>query len=205
MRLINAGTPARESAQVVDRFWTVPNVITLVRFLLVPVFFGLMVGQRFGWALAVLALLGSTDWVDGYVARRLGQVSPVGMILDPLADRLALIIVAIAFVASGIAPLWLILAILVPDAVLLSVSLALFRNHPDLPVSLMGKLRTAILLVGAPLLLLGHLSSFQHTPVVAVALVLLGIGCVGHIVASAGYLWSMIRKFRGRRVADGAA
>lgn len=204
MRLINAGAPVHGRAPVVDRFWTIPNVITLVRFLLVPVFFALMVGQRFGWALVVLAVLGSTDWVDGYVARRLGQVSRIGMILDPLADRLALIIVAIAFVASGLAPLWLILAILVPDAVLIVVSLALFRNHPDLPVSLMGKLRTAILLVGAPLLLLGRLELFRDTPVTTVALVLLGVGCICHVAASAGYLWSMVRKFQSRRIVNRA-
>lgn len=204
MRLINAGTPANGRVRVVHRFWTVPNVITLLRFLLVPIFFVLMVQQRFGWALVVLAVLGSTDWVDGYVARRLGQVSRAGMILDPLADRLALIIVAVAFVASGIAPLWLIVAILGPDVVLIAVSLALFRNHPDLPVSLMGKLRTAILLVGAPLLLLGHLSVFTNTPMVTVALVLLGVGCVCHVLASAGYLWSMVRKHRSRRIVDRA-
>lgn len=202
MRLTSAGAAVPGRAPVVDRFWTVPNVITLVRFLLVPVFFALMVAQRFGWALVVLAVLGSTDWVDGFVARRLGQVSRIGMILDPLADRLALIIVAIAFVASGIAPLWLILAILLPDGVLLVVSLVLFRNHPDLPVSLMGKARTAILLVGAPLLLLGHLGLFAGTPVTAVALVLLGLGCACHVAASAGYLWSMIRKFQSRRIVD---
>ncbi|MCP6768684.1 CDP-alcohol phosphatidyltransferase family protein, partial [Klebsiella pneumoniae] len=87
MRLIGAGTRADIDYVVTDRFWTVPNVITLVRFCLVPFFVWLVFTQQYLAAFIVLAVLSCTDWVDGYIARRFNQISTVGQWLDPMADR----------------------------------------------------------------------------------------------------------------------
>ena len=101
--------------------------------------------------------MAGTDWVDGYIARRFNQMSNLGRVLDPIADRLALIAVAVTLVIAGVVAWWYLTALLVPDVILLALSLYYFRGHPDLPVSRIGKIRTALLLAGTPLLVLSKL------------------------------------------------
>src|SRR5215210_3588024 len=103
MRFIGAG--ARQGQRQVDRdlILTVPNALTVLRFMGVPLFIWLVLARKeYGFAVLVLAIMASTDWIDGYVARRFNQTSHLGRILDPLADRLALISVAVTLVAAGI-------------------------------------------------------------------------------------------------------
>lgn len=148
MRVIDVGLREGHEYRVRDTWLTVPNLITLARFALVPVFVWLTVDGRHLDAFVILAVLSGTDWVDGYVARRFDMISTVGRWLDPVADHLSLLVVAVTFVATGIAPLWLALAIAIPDVVLAAVCLRLFGGSPDLPVTVLGKVRTALLLVG---------------------------------------------------------
>lgn len=70
---------------------TLPNVLTVIRMVLIPVFVGALYYQRFGWALAIFVLAGATDGLDGLFARRFNQYSPLGQILDPIADKLLLV------------------------------------------------------------------------------------------------------------------
>src|SRR4051794_31177475 len=103
-----------------NRVLTLPNLISFVRILLIPVFVLLLLND--GTERAGLLLLGfvvSTDWVDGQVARRTGQVSEVGKILDPVADRLAIAAALITLVVVDAFPLWAALLILVRDAAIL--------------------------------------------------------------------------------------
>src|SRR5690625_5508562 len=103
---------------VSDSWLTIPILVTQVRFLLVPVFVWLMFHDRYWDALIILIILFSTDWIDGYLARKLDQVTTVGKWLDPFADRLSLWVVIITVVAAGLAPPWLIFALMIPDLVL---------------------------------------------------------------------------------------
>ena len=90
-----------------DRILTAPNVITMVRLLCIPVFLWLLfVAHRQTAAAVLLAVLGATDWVDGYVARRYGQVSTFGKVLDPTADRLLVGTAVISIMVYGAVPLW---------------------------------------------------------------------------------------------------
>ncbi|HET6241053.1 MAG TPA: CDP-alcohol phosphatidyltransferase family protein, partial [Arthrobacter sp.] len=95
---------------------------------------------------------------------------------------------------------WYLTALLVPDAILLSVSLFYFRGHPDLPVSRIGKIRTALLLLGTPLLVLSKLPIPATEVYEVVAWILLGLGLVGHWIAGYNYFGAIIRK--GRRLRD---
>jgi len=196
MKLIGAGTRGNYEYRELHTFWTVPNLITVLRFLAVPLFVWLIARSDYLEATIVLAVLGSTDWVDGYIARRFDQISSVGRWLDPLADRLAMIIVAATFFAAGIAPLWLLMAIVIPDAILLVFALALFRGSPDLPVTNVGKIRTALLLAGTPLLLLHKALEPGHEWLQALAYVLLVLGSIGHLLAWIGYMRAAWRKHR---------
>ncbi|GAA1364511.1 CDP-alcohol phosphatidyltransferase family protein [Arthrobacter rhombi] len=196
MKLIGAGGRDDIDYRVLTTFWTVPNLITVLRFGLVPVFVWLVVSDHYAWATLVLVVLGATDWIDGYAARRLNQISTVGQWLDPVADRLALTVVAIVFVADGIAPAWLVYSIVIPDIVLIINAWVLFRGNPNLAVSNLGKIRTALLLVGTPLLLLSQVEAAESAVLEGLAIVMLAIACLLHIVAAVFYFRLARRKAR---------
>src|SRR5262245_38640195 len=109
------------------RILTVPNAISFARLLGVPLFlYLLLVAHADVAAVVVLAVGGTTDWVDGYVARRLDQVSKLGELLDPLADRLYILATLLAFTARGVVPWPFTAALLAREAVLL-VGIAVLR------------------------------------------------------------------------------
>jgi cardiolipin synthase len=147
-----------------DRILTVPNAVTVVRLLCIPLFVWLLVlPNRSGWfaAAVVLAVLGVTDGVDGYVARHFGQVSKLGKVLDPTADRLLLGVAAIAIVVAGAIPLGIAIAALSREVIVavgfLAVALAGGRR---VEVQWAGKAGTFGLMCALPLFLAGH----SHAP-----------------------------------------
>src|SRR5690606_17462805 len=103
---------------MVDRVLTVPNLISMARLLLVPVFAVLIVRGQDLAALAVLAVAGASDWLDGVLARRLGQMSRLGQLLDPAADRLFILVTLVGLAWREIVPWWLLAVILVRDLAL---------------------------------------------------------------------------------------
>jgi cardiolipin synthase len=141
-----------------DRIWTVPNLISFLRLLGVPLFLYLLLGPHHDVAaLVVLAVGGTTDWVDGYVARRLGQVSRLGELLDPFADRLYIVATLVGFTVREVIPWWLTAGLLLRELVL-GVALLVLRRHgygPP-PVHYVGKTGTFVLLAAFPVLLLAH-------------------------------------------------
>lgn len=146
-------TPGAPSGQV----FTIPNLLSVLRLAGVPVFLWLLLGPHAdGWALAVLAVSALTDYLDGKIARWLGQTSRLGVLLDPAADRLYILATVVAFVVRGIIPLWLAAVLLGRDAVV-GVGLLVLRRHGYGPLSVhqLGKAATFALLYAFPLLLLG--------------------------------------------------
>lgn len=150
-----------------DRILTVPNLVTLVRLLCIPVFVILILrSHRAGWYPAALLLggLGVTDGVDGYVARHFNQVSTLGKVLDPLADRLLLGVAAISIIAVGAVPLWVAVAALLREALVaagfLYVAAAGGRR---MDVQWAGKAGTFGLMCALPLFLAGHAADDWHS------------------------------------------
>ena len=140
--------------------WTVPNLISFARLLGVPLFLYLfLVPQADVAAVVVLAIGGTSDWIDGYLARRLGQVSKLGELLDPFADRLYILATLLAFSIRGIVPWWFTVALLARDAVML-ICLALLQRagQGPPPVHYVGKTATFILLMAFPMLLLADVT-----------------------------------------------
>ncbi|GIE98832.1 CDP-alcohol phosphatidyltransferase family protein [Paractinoplanes rishiriensis] len=139
-----------------NRIWTLPNVISFLRLLGVPLFLYLLLGpQNDVAAVIVLAVGGTTDWVDGYVARRMNSVSRLGELLDPFADRLYILATLIGFTVRGVVPYWLTGALLLRELVL-GVALLVLRRHgygPP-PVHYVGKTGTFVLLAAFPVILL---------------------------------------------------
>jgi cardiolipin synthase len=154
-----------------DRILTAPNVITLVRLLCIPVFLWMLFGRHWQTASAfLLAVLGATDWVDGFVARRYHQVSTFGKVLDPMADRLLVGTAVISVMVYGAVPVWFGVAtitreILVSAMVVLLASLGAAR----IDVLWVGKAGTFGLMFAYPAFLLGYGNADWQEPIKVVA------------------------------------
>lgn len=136
------------------RVWTVPNVLSIARLLGVPVFLWLvLVPEADLWALVVLAFAGVTDWLDGKIARAWNQISRLGVILDPMADRLYIFAAVLGLVVRDVVPVWLLVVLVVRD-VFIVAALPVLRHHGygQLPVNFAGKAATLCLLYSFPLL-----------------------------------------------------
>ncbi len=151
------GRPADAAEEVTDRILTVPNVVTLVRLALLPVFLGLEFGahQEIA-ALVVFAVASGTDWVDGQIARRTHQVSKLGKLFDPFVDRLLIAVGVIAVFLLGRVPLWILLYLICRDCILLIGGKILLSTVGKVPAVIYpGKFATAFIMFGFCFLLLG--------------------------------------------------
>lgn len=138
-----------------DRIITLPNAISALRLLLVPVFTVLLLQGQDLWALVVLAVSGASDWLDGVLARRLGQQSRLGELLDPAADRLFILVTLVVLTLRDVVPIGLTIAIVGRDLLLCVVLAVLMATRiGPLPVHFGGKAGTFALLYAFPLLLL---------------------------------------------------
>ena len=146
-----------ETGLVTDRVLTVPNALSMLRLLGVPLFLWLVLNEHDAAAVALLMVSGVTDWLDGKIARKWGQMSRVGQLLDPAADRLYILATLIGLTIRDVVPLWLTLGLVGRD-VFLGLFLPVLRRYGygPLPVSFLGKAATFNLLSGFPLLLLGE-------------------------------------------------
>lgn len=141
-----------------DRVLTIPNLISLARLACIPVFWWLLViEERRADAAYLLAVLGATDWVDGYIARRFKQVSTVGKVLDPTADRLMFIVGIVAMVVDGSLPVAVAVLSFTRESLVALVSVVLgAMGVRRLDVTWWGKTGTFLLMFAFPLFLAGH-------------------------------------------------
>lgn len=123
---------------------TVPNILSFARIATIPLFCWLAANERTRvWGILLFAVVVSTDWVDGYVARRTGQVTELGRILDPVADRLAIAAGLVTFAIGGIFPFWAALLILLRDVVVvLGGAVLLWGRNIRVEVRGIGKIAT---------------------------------------------------------------
>jgi cardiolipin synthase (CMP-forming) len=148
------------AAPETEQIWTIPNALSVLRLFGVPLFLWLLLGpHQDGWALAVLAVSGFTDWLDGVLARKLNQMSRFGALLDPLADRLYILATLFGLVLRHVIPWWLAVLIVGRD-VIVGLALPQLRKAGYGPpeVHYLGKAATFCLLYAFPLLLLGTYS-----------------------------------------------
>ena len=160
-----------DESESADAGWlTWPNVITVARLAFLPVFFWLLFGTGHRAIAAwLLATLGATDWIDGFVARRLHQVSNVGKLLDPSADRVLVVGGLLAVAAAGGVPWWFALATLAREVIVSALTLALAAlGAARIDVLWWGKVSTFALMTTFPLFLLtsnahhAALTTWQH-------------------------------------------
>jgi len=162
--VVNSGAQTAEKAMT-DRVVTLPNLISVLRLIGIPIFLWLVLAEhRNVLALGVLVLAGVTDYLDGWLARRLDQSSRLGRLLDPIADRLYILAVVVALALRHVVPWWIAVALPLRDVLLWGlVPFLRSRGLSSLPVHFLGKAATFNLLYAFPLLLLGHGDGVGHT------------------------------------------
>ena len=153
---------AQSEEGTVDTLWTVPNLVTLIRLLLLPVFvwvlFGLPSRQLAAW---MLGILGATDWIDGYLARRLGQTSEFGKKFDPTVDRLWFVVAIVAIIINDSIPVWFGVLVLAREVVVgvAMVVATLFFGMQRFDVTWLGKTATFLLMFSIPGFLMANSSA----------------------------------------------
>jgi cardiolipin synthase len=191
---------------VSSRIVTIPNILSLLRLLLIPVFLVLLVFGHFGWALLLIAVSAITDFVDGYVARHFNQVSRLGQLLDPAVDRLFILSTLLGLAFVDVLPWWLVAVIIARDALLLILGVVL-ANHRfgPLPVHHLGKMGTFAILFAMPVLL----AAAAFPDVAAVALPLGWAAAIWGVFlywwAGVAYILQAARMIREVRVAPASA
>lgn len=169
---------------------TVPNAITTVRIVLLGPVVVLLAQHRFVAATAVAVVVFLTDFADGFVARRFGQASALGRWLDPAADRATVLALVAGSALGGLLPPDLVVLAVLPDATLALVAVAFFRGAPELPVSWVGKVRTALQFVAFSLVLCGAAArelGAASAPVARAGLVVFGVAVAASFVAGSLY------------------
>jgi len=147
-----------DQGPVVDRVLTVPNALSVLRLIGVPVFLWAVLGGRTALAIVLLAASGITDYLDGKIARRFGLVSRVGELLDPIADRLYIASTLLGLAWRDIIPWWLVVVLFAREAFMAVVVIIAKRyGHTGLPVHYVGKAATFNLLYAFPILLLADI------------------------------------------------
>ncbi len=174
-----------------DRSWlTVPNAISVARLLLIPFFVWLVVIDQVGWAGVALAVIGSTDWVDGYVARRYDQVSEVGKFLDPLADRIAVAVAVVVGLVAGVLPVWFGWGIILREVlIVIGAFYGWTQGVKRLDVRQMGKLATLLLYVSIAGIYIGD--GFEVEWVKNLMILLGAIGLVLYYAVGVAYFGDM--------------
>lgn len=175
---------------------TIPNLITILRLILVPAVVLAMLQARWDWAFAGFLVAGISDGVDGFIARRFNQQSTLGAYLDPVADKLLLVSVFVVMSFIGQLPLWLVVIMVSRDALIgCAVVLSAVMTHPvEMKPLFVSKANTAIQIVLAALVL-GELALDVHLDPLRSALILLS--GVLTVASAAAYLVTWLRHMSG--------
>jgi cardiolipin synthase len=177
---------------VIAELWNVPNVISLIRLALIPVFLWLGVNGEYGWSGVLLGVIGSTDWIDGFLARRLNQVTEVGKFLDPLADRLAVFVAVIAGLIWDVLPAGFAIALIVREVLIgLGAMYGWSRGVTKLDVRWLGKAATLLLYLSISFFYIGV--GFDVDAVIVVAWLTGVPGIVMYYWVGVEYLFDMKR------------
>ena len=179
------GKAARRDAGL----WTLPNLISFLRILALPVFLWVLLGlDRPFLAAVLLGLISVTDLLDGMLARRLDQVSEIGKMLDPVADRLVVLAGVVGGMVAGLVPLWLGVSLLVREAIIGPTTIYyLVRHKVRVPVRRMGKTATALIFFAVPFY---YLTGTTFAPLFweVVATLLGGPGLILYLIVTWRYL-----------------
>jgi cardiolipin synthase len=182
-----------------SRVLTVPNLISAVRIAMIPVLWALIVDDdTTAWGIVLFGVVVATDWVDGTIARRTGQVSELGKVLDPVADRAAIAAGLIALVVRGAFPLWAAALILLRDIAVLAAGAVMAAKGLRIEVRWIGKVATFALMLAIPAVSWGSLGLWPAAAALAVGWPIFVLGIVEYYVAAGAYANDLRRAMASR-------
>ncbi|WP_151523418.1 CDP-alcohol phosphatidyltransferase family protein [Serinicoccus kebangsaanensis] len=185
---------------VTDRLWTVPNLLSMIRLLLVPVFVWALLERQLGWAALVLVVAGASDFADGKIARRYGLTSRLGQVLDPIADRLYIAATVVGLAAVDVIGWWLVAVLFARETFIVLLYPVVRRYRLPIPeVTFIGKAATFNLLGGFPLLLLGQVDGWWTVVSLACGWALVWWGTVLYWITGLAHGWQVADMVRQRR------
>ena len=198
MRVFDIG--AKDGPQeATDRVLTVPNALSFARIAVLPFVLMDLLDGRYVRAFVLLAIFAATDWLDGYLARRLDQVSRLGVLLDPISDRALFVVVGVGFVLADLLPLWALVVLLARDAgVLLAGAVLLVRGDDPPKVTRIGKAATFGLMFAFPTFLIAAIvgdGAVEPQPVLhALAWLIGAVSTVLYYVSAGQYAVDVLRR-----------
>ncbi|HET9309750.1 MAG TPA: CDP-alcohol phosphatidyltransferase family protein [Actinomycetota bacterium] len=173
---------------------TLPNLISALRIAMIPVFWALIVDDdTTAWGVVLFVAVVATDWVDGTIARRTGQVSELGKVLDPVADRLAVAAGLIALVVRGAFPMWAAALILARDIAVLAGGALLAVKGSRIDVRWIGKVATFGLMIAIPAVAWGTLGLWPAAAALAIGWPIYAIAVVEYYLAAGAYALDLRR------------
>jgi cardiolipin synthase (CMP-forming) len=196
---MKTSTESLPAEVVTSRVLTIPNILSLARIATVPVFVWLFVTDHTNAAVTLYAIAAWTDFFDGFLARRLDSVSEIGKLLDPLADRVFIVALAVALVARDVLPLWLAITVIARDVVILSAFPFVDRSGiKRIPVNFTGKSATAALLAGLTLLAASETTVplFGTDASATIGMILTVLGALLYWVAGVMYAGELVRRLK---------
>ena len=201
MSRVSEAPDASETPEVGWRPFTVPNLISLGRLCCLPWFVWLVFGAEDRWGAALLlGVLGATDWVDGFIARRFDQVSELGKILDPTADRLLLLVALVVMIADGSLPLWIAVLALFREGVVAVAALVLGAlGARKIDVTWWGKTGTFLMMFAVPCFLASHSDIGVADAFGVAAWVFVAAGLPIHYWSAVGYIPQAVTAVREGR------
>ena len=182
-----------------SRVLTIPNLISAVRIAMIPVFWALIVDpDTTTWGIVLFGVVVATDWVDGTIARRTGQVSELGKVLDPVADRAAIAAGLIALVVRGAFPAWAAALILARDIAVLAVGAVMAARGFRIEVRWIGKVATFALMLAIPAVSWGSLGLWPAAAALALGWPIYALGIVEYYIAAGVYAVDLRRAVTAR-------
>lgn len=164
------------SPKAMNRVLTVPNLISFLRICSIPYLAWLITKNHMILALIVLAISAFSDCIDGYIARRWNQVSKLGQILDPIADRLLIIFSTVALAIAAIIPWWALVLVVLRDVIMAALVVLLAQHdYGPLPVNFVGKAGTALIMLAIVSLMIVYAVSTEAMFVLYAAAIACGI------------------------------
>lgn len=173
----------------------VPNILTMLRFALIPVATILIYFDQMLWALVTYTVACGTDLLDGYIARKYNLVTEEGMLLDPLADKLMAIFAVIAFTYTGVLPLYVLIIILAKESIMIAGGIFLYFKNIVTPSNTIGKIAAFAFNTSIGLTFLHKLVAPWHVYVICFALLLM-------VIALLQYTYIAIRKLQARKASQ---
>jgi cardiolipin synthase (CMP-forming) len=192
--------PGDNDHHLSDELLTIPNMLSLLRIALVPVFLGFLLTEQDAIALVVLIAAALTDFLDGFLARHLNQVTRLGTLLDPIADRLSIVAAVLGLAFRGFLPWWLVIIVLARDVALLALGAVMSTHRIGPPAaSLVGKAATFLLLIALPVFVCAGAFPATSSALIPIGVVVSVVGAVLYWAAGIGYARTVRRKIVERR------